>query len=149
MPPLTSTLGVMRSAVFRLLVVAFALGFSATAWARDLAGQWDLKIEDKNHHVVSVLVVEFTNRQAPSCIAGKWLRVNVVSATAEDTRFFPVSDPLSYDIENNRLTIGRNEICDAYLMLQGALDDETIHGEYFSLGWGTTPLGFFALSKRK
>lgn len=139
----------MRTVICRLIVLVFALGFSVVAWPRDLAVQWDLKIEDKNHHVVAALVIEFTDHRAQSCIAGNWLRVRVVSATTEDAHFFPVSDPLSYSVENNQLTIGRNEVCDAYLMLRGTLDDEIIRGEYFSLGWGNTPLGFFALSRRK
>ncbi len=139
----------MRAATYRLLTFALALSFSAAVWSRDLAGLWDLKIEDKNHHVVTVLVIEFTKHQARSCIAGKWLRVNVVSSTTEDNQFFPVSDPLSYGVENNQLTIGRNEVCDAYLSLHGTLDNEIIRGEYFSFGWGSKPLGFFALSKKK
>ena len=139
----------MRAAIFRLAVLAFALVFSAAVWSRDLAGQWDLKVENKDHHVVTVLVVEFTEHQAQSCIGGKWLRVNVVSSTTEDSHFFPVSGHLSYSVGDNQLTIGRNEICDAYLWLRGALNDEIIRGEYFGFGWGTTPLGFFALSKRK
>ncbi len=139
----------MRLAIYRLVVFVLALGFSAMAWPRDLSGQWDLKIEDKNRHVVTVLVIEFTNHQARSCLGGNWLRVNVVSATTEDTKFFPASDALSYSIDNNQLTIGRNEICDAYLALRGALNDETIRGEYFSFGWGSKPLGFFALSRKK
>ena len=139
----------MRVAIYLLIVSALALGFSSMAWPRDLAGQWDLKIEDKKHRVVTVLIIEFTNHQARSCLGGNWLRVNVVSVTTDDTRFFPASDALSYSIENNQLTIGRNEICDAYLALRGALDDETIHGEYSSFGWGSKQLGFFALSKKK
>jgi hypothetical protein len=139
----------MRAAIYRLVIFALALSFSAVVWSRDLAGQWDLKIEDKNHHVVTVLVIEFTEHQARSCIAGKWFRVDVVSSTTEDSQFFPVSDPLSYAVESNQLSIGRNEVCDAYLWLQGTLDNEIIRGEYFSFGWGSKPLGFFALSKKK
>jgi len=139
----------MRAAIYRLITFALALSFSAVAWSRDLSGQWDLKIEDNNHHVVTALVIEFTEHQARSCIAGKWLHVNVVSSTTEDGRFFPVSDPLSYGVENNQLTIGRNEICDSYLWLQGMLENEIIHGEYLSFGWGSKSLGFFSLSKRK
>lgn len=139
----------MRTTIRRLIAVVLAFGFSASAWPRDLTGQWNLNIEDKNHHVVTGLVIEFTDHQAPSCLGGNWLRVNVVSATTDDTRFFPASDALSYSIENNQLTIGRNEICDAYLALRGALNDEAIHGEYSSFGWGSKQLGFFVLSKKR
>ncbi len=139
----------MRASIYRFVTFALALGFSAVVWSRDLAGQWDLKIEDKNHNVVTALVIEFTENQARSCIGGKWFRVNVVSSTTKDKQFFPVSDSLSYGVENNQLTIGRNEVCDAYLWLRGTLDNEIIRGEYFSFGWGSKPLGFFALSKKK
>ncbi len=139
----------MRASIYRFVAFALALGFSAVVWPRDLAGQWDLKIEDRNHRVITVLVIEFTEHQARSCIGGNWLRVNVVSSTTEDKQFFPVSAPLSYGVENNQLTIGRNEVCDAYLWLRGTLDNEIIRGEYFSFGWGRKPLGFFALSKKK
>jgi hypothetical protein len=139
----------MRFAICRLVVLALNFGLSTVAWCSDLVGQWDLKIEDKNHNVVTVLVIEFTDYQAKSCIAGNWLQVNVISSTANDAQFFPVSDALSYSVEKNQITIGRNEICDAYLMLQGTLSDKTIQGDYFSLGWSSTPLGFFALTRRK
>ena len=139
----------MKLTIFRLIAFALALCFSTIAWSRDLSGQWDLKIENRSHHVVTALVIEFTNHQARSCLGGNWLRVNVVSATTEDASFFPSSGALSYSIENNRLTIGRNEICDAYLALSGALNEEIIRGEYVSFGWGSKPLGFFALSRKK
>ena len=75
------------------------------AWSRDLAGLWDLKIENKEHHVVTALVIEFTSHATQACEDGIWLRVHVVSATTEDNKFFPVSDPLSYNVENSRLVL--------------------------------------------
>ncbi len=78
------------------------------------------------------------------------MRVTVVSATTEDANFYPASEPLSFSIENNQLTIGRNEICDAYAMLSGALNDKAIHGEYYGLNLGgTVPLGFFTLRRKQ
>lgn len=73
----------------------------------------------------------------------------MVSATTEEASFYPVFNPLSYSVENDHLIIGRNEVCDAYLRLRGALGDETIRGEYFGFGWGHKPLGFFVLGKRR
>lgn len=109
-----------------------------------------MKIENRSHHVVTVLVIEFTSQEAQSCIAGNWLRVNVVSAATEDVDFYPVSDPLSFHIENDQLTIGRNEVCDGYLMLHGSLNGEMARGDYYSLGIdGSSPLGFFTLSRKK
>lgn len=139
----------MRSALCRLAILVLVVCIAGNVSARDLSGQWDLKVEDKDHNVVSVLVIKFGALKAKSCLGGDWLRVEVVSSSTKDKTFFPVSDALSYRVENNQLTIGRNEVCDAYLMLQGKLDDEIIRGEYFSFGWKSTPLGFFVLSKRK
>ena len=124
----------MKSAICRLGVFILAFCIVGNVWSRDLSGQWDLKIEDKRHNVISVLVIKFSARKAKSCIGGNWLRVDVVSSTTKDASFFPVSDALSYSIENSQLIIGRNEICDAYLRLRGKLDDEIIRGEYFGGG---------------
>ena len=134
----------------RLLAAVLAFGFSASAWSYDLAGEWSLKVENPSHHLVTTLTIEFTNKSAHSCLGGNWKSVNIVYATTEDTHFYPVSDSLSYNIENNQITIGRNEICDAYLMLSGAFSGETIRGEYYSFGLGgSSTLGFFTLSRKK
>lgn len=130
------------------LVVVFS--FSTSVWPYDLTGPWDLKVEDKNHHVVTTLVIEFTNQNAVSCIGGRWLQINVLSSASEDINFFPASDPLSFSIQNKQLTIGRNQTCDAYLRLQGAFDGQVAHGDYYGLGLGGTwPLGFFSISRKK
>jgi hypothetical protein len=39
-----------------------------------------------------------------------------MSARTKDARFYPASDPLSFHIEDGQLTIGRNQICDGYLI---------------------------------
>lgn len=115
-----------------------------------MSGQWTLAIEDKAHHVVATLVVAFTNDRASSCMSGDWKRVSVTSKTTKDPNFYPISDPLSFTLKDNRLTIGRNEVCDAYIWLEGNIKDESARGEYFSLGLGgSSPLGFFTLTKRK
>ena len=134
----------------KLLILAVTCCFSVSAWSHDLTGKWDLKIEDKNHQLVATLVVKFASQRARSCVSGDWKRVLVVSATTKDKHFFPVSDPLSFEIENDRMTIGRNEICDAYLMLSGPLSSEGVAGEYYSLGLeGSSPLGAFTLSRKR
>ncbi len=83
-------------------------------------------------------------------MSGKWKVVDVISATTKDKEFFPAAEPLSYQIENGQLTIGRNEVCDAYLWLQGELDGTTVQGSYFSL-WlgGSSPRGHFKLIQAK
>jgi hypothetical protein len=140
----------MTPLVRPLFALAIVLGFSAPAGAHDLPGLWLLKIENKNHHIVTTLSVEFTAQKALSCLSGDWSRVTVVSATTEDPHFFPASGPLSFRVENNNLTIGSTDICDAYLLLGGALNEKDIRGDYFSLGLrGASSLGFFMLTRTK
>ena len=139
----------MRAAIYRSILFLLAFGVSVGAWSRDMAGLWDLKIENKEHHVVTTLVIDFTGHAAQTCEDGIWLRVHVVSATTEDSKFFPVSDPLSYNVENNRLVLDLGGVCDGGAFLSGALSDETTRGEYISGARGLRQLGFFSLSKRK
>ena len=81
-------------------------------------------------------------------MAGDWSRVAVVSAVTEDPTFYPMSDHLSFTVQNNELTIGRNEICDAYVMLTGVLNDKAIGGQYYDLSLGgISPRGFFTLNR--
>lgn len=139
----------MRAAIYRSIFLGLALSISTGAWSRDLAGQWDLKIENRERHVVTALVIEFTAHPAQTCDDGIWFRVDVVSATTEDSKFFPVSDPLSYSVKNSRLVLDRGGVCDGGAFLPGPLNDETIRGEYISGARGLRLLGFFTLSKRK
>lgn len=139
----------MKSFLRSIFILA-SLFASAAACSNDFSGQWTLSVENPEHHVIATLRVEFTNEKAASCMGGEWRVLKVVSATTRDKDFFPVSDPLSYQIENKQLTIGRNEVCDAYLWLQGALGGASVRGDYFSLGpRGSTPRGYFNLSQAK
>ena len=123
---------------------------SGAAYGDDMSGQWMLSIENPEHHVVATLKVEFTGKKAQSCTGGEWKVLKVVSVKTQDKDFFPVSDPLSYQIEGKQLTMGRNEVCDGYLWLQGVLGEAPVKGEYFSLGLGgSAPLGYFKLSPAK
>ena len=133
-----------------LLIVAIWLTLSSSAFCHDLTGEWILKVENQSHKVITTLTVKFTSQKAHSCIGGKWMKMTVVSSTTDDLHFYPVSDSLSYEIDKDRLTIGRNEICDAYLMLSGSLNNQSVLGEYYGLGLGgSTPLGFFTLGRKK
>lgn len=140
----------MVKSLLRSVFILVSLFASAAACSSDISGQWTLSVENSEHHVVATLRVEFTSEKAESCMGGEWKILKVVSATTQDKDFFPVSDPLSYQIEGKQLTIGRNEVCDAYLWLQGALGGASVSGDYFSLGLGgSTPLGYFKLSQAK
>lgn len=136
----------------RLKTVFAAVGIflSGAACGTELSGQWNLAVENPEHVVVASLKVEFTDKKAPSCMAGEWKVLKVVSATTRDSNFFPSSDPLSYRIENKKVTIGRNELCDAYLWLQGPLEGTSVKGDYFSFGLGGgTTRGYFRLSQTR
>jgi len=139
----------MKSLLQSILILVSLLASNA-ACSTDISGQWTLSVENTEHHIVATLKVEFTNGKAASCMGGEWKVLKVISATTKDKGFFPTADPLSYQIEDRQLTIGRNEICDAYLWLQGALGGTSVRGDYFSLGLGgTTPLGYFNLRQAK
>jgi len=125
-------------------------GVTSAAEVPVLAGEWTLQVENPAHQAIATLQVEFTNRPASSCMAGEWRVVKVDSAKSTDQTFFPVSDPLSWRVSEGQLTVGRNEICDAYLWLQGDLAEKSVQGSYFSLGMGGgSPLGFFTLDRRE
>ncbi len=136
----------IRRFVFAALCL---VAFSSPAWSYDLAGQWILKVEDKDHKVMTTLTIEFTKEDARGCMSGYWRQVKVISVTG-DSKFYPASDALSYEINFDReeLAIGRNETCDAYVMLSGSLRNEPISGDYYSMGLrGSNPKGYFTLSR--
>ena len=140
----------MTKSLLRAILIAAGLFLSNAVCSSELSGRWTLSVENPEHLVVATLKVEFTDKKASSCMDGEWKVLKVVSATTRDKDFFPTSDPLSYQIENKQLTIGRNEICDGYLWLQGALGGPSVKGDYFSLGLGrSNRLGYFSLSQSR
>jgi hypothetical protein len=140
----------MTKSLLSAIFISAILFLSSAVCSRELSGQWTLSVENPEHLVVATLRVEFTDNQARSCMAGEWKTLKVVAATTRDKDFFPSSDPLSYRIEDKQLTIGRNELCDAYLWLQGPLGGPSVRGDYFSLGLGgSAPLGYFSLSQAR
>lgn len=77
----------MKSALNGLAILVLTFCIAGKVSARDLSGQWNLKIEDKNHNVVSILVIKFGGLKAKSCLGGDWLRVDVVSSSTKDKTF--------------------------------------------------------------
>jgi len=116
--------------------------------SEDLSGAWTLQIENPEHQVITTMTIRFVDAPASSCMAGDWRRILVDSHSTSNERFFPVSEPLSYELHKNHLVIGRNEICDNYLHLIGELRNSAAHGQYvgFGLGGGKR-LGYFSLSQ--
>ena len=120
------------------------------ALCSDLPGVWILQVQNPKHQVVATLKLQFTDKVANSCMSGEWKAVKVLATKTKVKGFYPASDPLSYRIDKGRLTIGRNEVCDAYLWLQGSVGATSVQGDYFSLGLGgSSPLGHFELSRSK
>lgn len=112
-----------------------------------LQGVWMIQIENLQHEIITTLVIHFTENKAGSCLDGNWKQVVVDSYKTSDRQFFPVNEPLSYDLVNNKISIGRNEICDAYLQLSADFNEITMAGDYITFGWGGKKLGYFSLSR--
>jgi len=128
------------------MMIAASAFVSSAACGSTLLGKWALSVENPEHRAIATLKVEFTDETARSCLGGDWKVVKVESASTLDENFFPASDPLAYRIENEQLTIGRNEMCDAYLLLEGALNGPTVIGTYRTFGhFGSTQRGYFSL----
>jgi hypothetical protein len=84
-----------------------------------------------------------------SCISGDWKRLVVTARRTSDESVFPSDDPLSYRISGNEMIIGRNEVCDAYLHLIGAVIGNGAHGEYVAFGLdGGKRRGYFVLNRQ-
>ncbi len=126
----------------------FGLLSSVNAQTPDkFLGAWTLQIENLQHEVITTLIIHFTENEADSCLGGNWKQVVVDSYKTSDRHFFPVDEPLSYELDKNTISIGRNEICDAYLQLSGQLKESTAVGEYIKFGWGSKQLGYFSLNR--
>jgi len=132
------------------LIFIFLILFISSANAEipnQLQGKWVLQIMDLQHKVIATLSIRFTDKKAESCLGGNWLQVLVDDRKTSDENFFPINDSLSYELNANKLSIGRNEICDAYLQLKGELTNSNASGEFVSFGWGSEQIGFFTLSR--
>jgi hypothetical protein len=116
--------------------------------APDLAGSWTLRIEDLHHQAVVTMTIQFGAETAPSCMVGNWKRIVVTARNSSDDKFFPSSEPMSYELNGENLTIGRNEVCDDYLRLNGTLREHAVSGEYYSFDIRSRKRkGYFSLRK--
>jgi hypothetical protein len=137
----------MKSLTIRSITFVVGVGFAATADSQSLAGRWILQITNPDQSAASSLTVRFSEDAASSCMTGKWKRVVVEKIGSTSADFFPVADPLSYMIEGSELTIGRNEVCDAYLHLRGTITNEGAKGSYGGFGINSgKSLGAFTLT---
>jgi hypothetical protein len=95
---------------------------------------WTFEIHGLQRNIIGHLTVRFTDTKAPSCIIGDWKRIEVVNYRPLGEPAFPGNDPLSYTFDGRALVIGRNEICDGYVMLSGNLADNKFSGDYVTFG---------------
>ncbi len=151
----------MNGAILTLCTLVSVNGFAGTqnepstpsstagqTGALDLSGSWMLRIENPRHKVITTMIIRFAADGARSCVAGTWKRVIVVAGSSADEGFFPIADPLSYEVTGDRIVIGRNEICDRYLQLVGTVRGVAACGEYVGFGIGSgKELGYFLLTK--
>jgi len=137
----------------RFVFSALLLGFSILPMADakstipdELSGTWVLTVENMEREPVTIIKFKFTSKIANSCLGGDWHQININSIETKEKSFFPIKN-LSYELKDNRITIGSNEICDAYLHVSGMLKGSRAEGEYFSFGWNSKTLGYFVLVK--
>ncbi|CAN5343357.1 hypothetical protein BH10PSE17_BH10PSE17_19540 [soil metagenome] len=135
----------------RRTVLAFAIAaVSCTpAAARDdLAGTWTLRIRNLDQREVVSLTVRFADAKVDSCMGDDWKRVVVQKVGSADEHFFPAQQPLSYRTSGSELVIGRTEVCDSYLLLEGKRRGDSVGGDYVGFGKGGKPRkGDFTLER--
>ena len=106
-------------------------------------------MENLRHEVKVHATIRFTAESASeSCMSGKWRRIVVEEEAAYDEEFFPLKEPLAYQLDRNQLTVGRTAICDGYLLLSGKLEASRIDGTFDAVDMlGGQKLGFFTLTR--
>src|ERR1700754_4452384 len=83
----------MTKSLLTAIFVAASLSLSNAVCGSDLSGKWTLSVENPEHLVMSTLKVEFTDKEAVSCMGGEWKVLKGVSLTTRDKNFFAASDP--------------------------------------------------------
>ena len=140
----------MPSSFFCKFVAGVLLfGLTAMGQAQEIGSRWLLRVMDSKHEVKVEATVRFLGELATeSCMGGIWKRVVVEARTFHDEKFFPLAEPLAYQLEGDELTLGRTAVCDGYLFLSGKRDQSTIQGTYDAVSIGTgQKLGYFTLKK--
>ena len=124
----------------------------ATTHAQVSDTRWQLRVTDLKHQVKVEGTIRLTDDpETRSCMTGHW-KIAVVEAKAvSDEEFFPLSEPLAYEIDSGTITLGRTRRCDDYLFMNGKFDNKTINGTYDAPGLPglvhDQGLGYFSLTK--
>jgi len=97
---------------------------------------WTFEIQDKERRPIAILSVRFTDAKASSCIGDNWKLLDSLSFESLGKPEFPGRDVLSYQVDGDKLIIGRNDFCDDYYRLSGELTPSGLTGEYYAFGFG-------------
>jgi len=138
-----------HSYTFVVGVVIFSV--MAMGQAQGLDTRWLLQVENLKHEVKVEATIRFARDAATeSCMGGTWKRIIVEAKSVQDETFFPLAEPLAYELEGATVTLGRTKICDRYLFLSGKSKESDIDGIYdtVSVG-GSRKLGYFTLKRMK
>ncbi|THC44478.1 hypothetical protein [Massilia sp. Mn16-1_5] len=133
----------------KFIVSVLLSALTAAGQAQGVDTRWQLYVADLKHEVKVEATVRFVEEPiAESCMGGTWKRVLVEAKTTFDEKFFPLTEPIAYQLENGELTLGRTAVCDGYLLLSGKSDDSTIHGDYDAVSIAAgRKLGYFTLKR--
>lgn len=119
-----------------------------------LNGTWELEVYDPSKILIAELEIEFTTTDAESCsVVGEWRLVRVISSSPQKNQFYPdpkiirLHQELSYQVGDDTLTIGLNNICDYSKHLTGKLINGQATGTYVSFGWERDQLGSFSIKR--
>lgn len=119
-----------------------------------LNGTWKLEVYDPSKVLIAELEIEFTTTEAEICsVVGDWRLVKVISSSPQKNQFYPdaeiirIHQELSYELGDDTLTIGLNNICDYSKHLTGKLINGQAIGTYVSFGWEREQLGSFSIKR--
>lgn len=120
-----------------------------TTHAQVSGTRWQVRVMDLKHQVKVEGTIRLTDRpETESCMGGHWKSAVVEAKAVSDEKFFPLTEPLAYEIDDGHIALGRTRICDGYLFLNGKLGNKTIRGTYRAPGFGRSQkLGYFSLTK--
>lgn len=124
-------------------------GFAVIGQAQEVNSRWQLLVLDLQHKVkVEATVRLLAEPATESCMAGTWKRAVVEAKSTYEEKFFPLDEPLAYQLLSGGLTLGRTDVCDGYTFLNGKSSGSTIRGTYDLVSiQGAQKLGYFILKK--
>lgn len=134
---------------YKFVAAVLLFGLTAMGQAQEIGSRWRLRVMDSKHEVKVEATLRFLAEPATeSCMGGTWKRIVVEVRAAHDEKFFPLAEPLAYQLEGDELTLGRTAVCDGYLFLSGKSNQSTIQGTYDAVSIGAgQKLGYFTLKK--